>query len=341
MPPQSCLNLLAPRLPLELERKIFESAALARPMSIPHLMLVAWRVKEWVGPLLYHVVFLCSPSPMRKSHSRTFGLPTFTEDALQQRPTTCFRRAKHLFIGFKVDPSAVESWLPACSGVTNLFAQISYPTKMLHALSVLCSVRHLTIDIRSLSRTDGPCPLFRSVTHLELFELYDIGSEPEDGADRLSDNLALIPHLTHIAFNPKLPKMVSHAALAADTRLQCIAFLVSAPYTLKKTSPLLEDDRFVCVQQNLDYRLDWLRGAVTGDDYWALAEAFIAARLAGRVDRMCLHCLHSPACLILLICEIQDRATTFPTDICRGRSENGICTPIPYTVYSLMYYINY
>jgi hypothetical protein len=34
-------------LPLELERVIFEVSALSRPIDIPNLMLIAWRVKEW------------------------------------------------------------------------------------------------------------------------------------------------------------------------------------------------------------------------------------------------------------------------------------------------------
>jgi hypothetical protein len=36
-----------PRLPYELERVIFEIAAVSRPTSIPNLMLTAWRVKDW------------------------------------------------------------------------------------------------------------------------------------------------------------------------------------------------------------------------------------------------------------------------------------------------------
>ncbi|KAJ7339007.1 hypothetical protein DFH08DRAFT_964061 [Mycena albidolilacea] len=77
--------------------------------------------------------------------------------------------------------------------------------------------------------------------------------------------------------------MVSHAAISADTRLHCIVFLGSQP-AVADTSPLSMDSRFVCVQQTLDYRLDWLQGAVSGEDYWALADAFIAARRAGKAD---------------------------------------------------------
>jgi hypothetical protein len=37
----------SPILPPELEREIFEICAISRPASIPNLMLVAQRVKEW------------------------------------------------------------------------------------------------------------------------------------------------------------------------------------------------------------------------------------------------------------------------------------------------------
>jgi hypothetical protein len=33
--------------PLELEQRIFELAALSRPVCIPNLIRVAWRVKNW------------------------------------------------------------------------------------------------------------------------------------------------------------------------------------------------------------------------------------------------------------------------------------------------------
>ncbi|KAJ7832485.1 hypothetical protein B0H13DRAFT_2370920 [Mycena leptocephala] len=45
---------LFPSLRLDLERQIFETAALSRPVSIPNMMRVAWRVK--VEPLLYRTL---------------------------------------------------------------------------------------------------------------------------------------------------------------------------------------------------------------------------------------------------------------------------------------------
>ncbi|KAJ7339058.1 hypothetical protein DFH08DRAFT_876067 [Mycena albidolilacea] len=276
---------LEPRLPQDLERRIFEIAAMDRPVSIPKLMLVAWRAKDWLEPLLYRVVFLGSSHIRNRGYCRTFGLPTFKEATLKDRPPACFQRVKHLFIGAGLDDSEAEGWLAACPNIINLFIQFS-STPLLRVLNALHGVRCLTIDVCAICGTDIPHILFLAVTHLELLELSTIHRED---AVRLSQNLALIPHLTHIALNPNLDRMVSHAALAADTRLQCIAFLWSSPYALGDTSPLLNDARFVCIQQSmehhLDYRTDWLRGAVGGDDYWALADTFIAARRAGKVER--------------------------------------------------------
>ncbi|KAJ7802274.1 hypothetical protein B0H14DRAFT_3884647 [Mycena olivaceomarginata] len=137
--PSESPTLLESRLPPELECRIFEIVALARLVSIPSLMLVAKRVKEW--------------------HS-----------------------------------------------------------------------------------------LFFHVTHLELLDLHGIGVAESDS---MCGHLALIPHLTHVAFNPKLHESVSHVGLSADLRLQCIVFLVSAPYELADSSPLLGDS-FLCIQQTMD-----------------------------------------------------------------------------------------
>ncbi|KAJ7880868.1 hypothetical protein B0H13DRAFT_2345410 [Mycena leptocephala] len=42
---------------------------------------------------------------------------------------------------------------------------------------------------------------------------------------------------------------------------------------------------FVSIEETTDFRLDWLRGADTRKDYWALAERFIVARRAGKCNR--------------------------------------------------------
>jgi hypothetical protein len=60
-------------------------------------------------------------------------------------------------------------------------------------------------------------------------------------------------------------------------------FLLSLADKMEDMSPLFSDVRFVFIRQKDDYRLYWLRGTATGNDCWAHADAFIAAR-AGNIS---------------------------------------------------------
>ncbi|KAJ7856774.1 hypothetical protein B0H13DRAFT_1902497 [Mycena leptocephala] len=220
---------------------VFEIAALSHPIDIPNLMLIAWRIREWVEPLLYRVVLVGSLKPHIIS-----GFPVFTADILLRviasKPPGFLQNAvRHLFFdgeaGEQSEQSEVEAILAACNRVTNLYDNFQF-----------------------------------------------IVNEDEDVCTRL----ALIPHLTHISFySAPFENTVFHAALHADTRLHCFVFFESKTVHLEyidEAGPLLGDDRLVCMEQEEDFRVDWLRGAHTGYDYWALAEAFIAAKRAGKVD---------------------------------------------------------
>jgi hypothetical protein len=288
-----------PRFPPELESSIFQTAALSRPTTILNLMLVARRVKYWyvrsglskssnvtisrVEPFLYRVV-LCS-------NLARFGLtPVFTVSILKEiiadkSQEFLHKAVRNLFLDYSVDRSAAESFLAACSGIRNLFALFNADGYMRY-LGILQDVQVLAIDVKAIFErvnVDVPHPLFLNVTHLELLDMTDISAEK---AADVCAHLASIPRLTHVALNITLHDIVSHTDLQADTRLKCIVFLSSQPGRMEDTSPLCGDARFVFIQQTEDCRLDWVRGATTGDDYWALADAFIAARRAGKIDRM-------------------------------------------------------
>ncbi|KAJ7636226.1 hypothetical protein FB45DRAFT_1055705 [Roridomyces roridus] len=119
-----------PRLPRELERTIFEiSATLSRPNRIPNLMLVAQRVRVWVEPSLYRVVFLDEELPPLDGFPR-FTWTVFT-GLLTTKPQDFFARSvRNLLIGTKsgawssndVRLKEIHSILRACSGITNLCA---------------------------------------------------------------------------------------------------------------------------------------------------------------------------------------------------------------------------
>ncbi|KAF7372800.1 hypothetical protein MSAN_00485800 [Mycena sanguinolenta] len=237
-------------------------------------MLVARRVKFWVEPLLYHVVFLSSTS---MDEARNLDLPSFTADSV---PDDYFRHVRHLFIDqMSVNQTDFEKWLLACNGTTNLFAQFDCTPEILPLLSGFINIRYLTVDVRALLGTTVSLPLFLTVTHLELLNY------THKSVDRASENISLIPHLTHLALNSDLQSRSrwSHAALCANTQLQCIVFL-SAKISLEG-SPLLDDNRFMCIDERVRYYSDWLHGAVFGEDYWSLADTFLTARRAGKIDR--------------------------------------------------------
>ncbi|KAJ6505203.1 hypothetical protein C8R45DRAFT_1209036 [Mycena sanguinolenta] len=246
----------SPKLPPELERRIFETAALARPIRVLTLMLVSRRVKIWVEPILYRVVFLTHSTA---GQLRNLGLPTFTAGALEQRSPNPFRHVRHLSIYYAVvKQPALESWILACTGVTNLYALFNCQPEILPSISGLTNVQYLTIDVRVLCGTTVLFPLFLAITHLELF---DFTHAAEENVDRVCRNISLIPRLTHLGIE-------SASELLSVTRCAL---------------PLLGDDRFVTIHEDLDPDKDWLNGAVFGEDYWALADAFLAARRAGTI----------------------------------------------------------
>ncbi|KAF7368114.1 hypothetical protein MSAN_00877600 [Mycena sanguinolenta] len=270
-----------PRLPPELEHKIFEIAAFSHPKWIPNLKLVARRVKFWIDPLLYRVIFLKNSAAMRELPH--LGVHTSTREALQQISHESLRHVRHLFFdGDAVGEAALKTWVAACTGITRLYAQIDCTPATLSLLSGFTNIRYLTIDVQALSGADVPLPLFLTVTHLELLAFGTRHIKTRDMAP-VCQNIALIPRLTHIALNPRLDSHLPHAELKANTQLQCIAFL--SPGASLAGSPLLSDDRFVCIEERRHYELDWLNGAVFGEDYWSLADAFVAGRRAGTIDR--------------------------------------------------------
>ncbi|KAJ7868503.1 hypothetical protein B0H13DRAFT_2558641 [Mycena leptocephala] len=254
---------------------VFEIAALSHPIDIPNLMLIAWRIKEWVEPLLYRVVLVGSLKPHIIS-----GFPVFTVDILlrviESKPPGFLQNAvRHLFFdgeaGEQSEQSEVEAILAACNRVKNLYDNFQFIVNV-HAIQPL---RRLALPLETFLERCRRDPS----TACLLF------SEDEDVCTRL----ALIPHLTHISFySAPFENTVFYAALHADTRLHCFVFFESKTVHLEyidEAGPLLGDDRLVCMEQEEDFRANWLHGAHTGYDYWTLAEAFIAAKRAGKVDR--------------------------------------------------------
>ncbi|KAJ6571221.1 hypothetical protein B0H19DRAFT_1129421 [Mycena capillaripes] len=273
-----------PKLPRELERIIFEMAALSRPCLIPTLILVAWRIKDWLEPLLYRAVMVSAVPPRQ-----LLGFHIFRERillrAIDNKPPAFFQNhVRHLFLENAPNREDMEAILTACDHVTHLVFLVRSPSPFLPVLASLQCLQRFTIGIEALftgwSGVDFAHPVFRNITHLELLETY----YPD--VERISPGLLLVPHLTHIAFNIDLPPRGSplDTQLRADARLMCIIFL-ARPWIIGQYIGREVDERVVCIDRRTEYREQWLRSADTGSDYWALAEEFIAAKRIARVDR--------------------------------------------------------
>jgi hypothetical protein len=125
--------------------------------------------------------------------------------------------------------------------------------------------------------------LLGKITHLELFDT--------TGSERMENLVAcfhLMPRLTHLALASISFGVPLQTALR-DKNMQCILFLVSdsvVPQEPESPGVLAEDDQFVCMDQreHTGARTGY-EARIRGESYWALADAFIAARRKGTVDR--------------------------------------------------------
>ncbi|KAJ7430211.1 hypothetical protein B0H11DRAFT_2138202 [Mycena galericulata] len=275
--------------PVELERVIFEIAARDWPVAIPSLMLVAQRVKQWVEPLLYRVIILSS----QKSAFHLHGFPRLTVGFLlrviQEKPPGFLRDSvrhvfvRHLFRGDtdtawhprRVENPALDAILAACTGVADLFLGfgVSATREVLGAMSCL---RRLTLEIDLLF--DGyPVnfmhPLFRNITHLEVLDSASVRESAWPA-------IASIPNLTHLAFCDPAFCPIFASVLRTSSRMQCLIFLCADKVQMEE---MPEDPRFV-VSGKVDFDADWQNGSRGGDDYWARADRFLAARRLARIE---------------------------------------------------------
>ncbi|KAJ6468919.1 hypothetical protein C8R45DRAFT_435870 [Mycena sanguinolenta] len=271
-------------LPPELERHIFELAALSRPVSIPHMMRVAWRIKQWVQPLLFlTLVFGCDSID---------GLPVCDVEiiaCLAQHPDSILDAARNV-IAFLISPAALNTIIQACPRIENLFmlptgalpaeglsAFDDLPLKHLHA-----SPYHI-LDLTSATTVLRPPFLY--ITHLELCAELDREDDNDDEALARWMTLASLPKLSHLALNSNVDMHVYVHLLAACKALHALILLRGPPRRKPaEMDILIENPRFVMMLVE-HYTADWQRGVLLGNDFWARADLLIAKRISGEVDR--------------------------------------------------------
>ncbi|KAJ6485194.1 hypothetical protein DFH09DRAFT_1211028 [Mycena vulgaris] len=269
-----------PALPLELERQIFELTAFSRPASVPNLMLVAWRVKHWVEPLLYRTIVL-GLNPIPDLPGRGYyaaadevlpTVPAFLRDATRNLMLWNPENNHYLFLFPRLENLWISTLRPETADTTPEIASLKY--------------LHCTLDdFLCLVPVPSFChPLFANITHLEMLEefYFDVHATDPPGW-----RFASLPCLTHLAFNSAFMVPVCVHVLTLQY-LRAVILLQCTPTDLQSSEIEVEvfaaDPRFVMTSgQNCGNH--WQMGVLTGRDYWARADAFIAKRISGEIDR--------------------------------------------------------
>ncbi|KAJ7112714.1 hypothetical protein C8R44DRAFT_882466 [Mycena epipterygia] len=272
---------ITPTLPLELERYIFEIAALARPKSIPDLMRVAWRVKHWLEPLLYRTLVvrhLAEPTDCFPS----CDVATFMKIASTQKMSFLRDSVRNLVVDF-LSTEDTHAVLSACPSVENLHvitagtSNLPFTAPPLDAMPL----RHLYCGLKEFCTITSFEPFhhssFHRITHLELF----YGLEGPWTWSRLVE----LPQLTHLTHSTATVIPACGQVLADLKSLRALIILDIPPADPSAELDLLsEDPRFVMIQLD-SYEQDWQEGILTGVDYWVRADEFIAKRISGEIDR--------------------------------------------------------
>ncbi|KAJ7763995.1 hypothetical protein DFH07DRAFT_956266 [Mycena maculata] len=287
-----------PYLPPDLEREIFEIAALSDTRFIPRLLLVAQRVKTWIEHLLYRVLCVSAPRLIRGSlripHRNLL-------DILDLRPANFLAHTRHLSLTCTLTVDDTVHLLSHCDGIVNLglfqFQVDATQHTLLSALAKL-KLERLATDVESLfpEGVDFTHIIFAQITHLDLLR-----PPTADDPHAWAEGCAQLPHLTHISFTAppiRIVDPISDSAfrtilrgiLRRCARIEVLVLIVISSqlreYMLQHLY-FADDPRSVLMAaytfSNSSFD-DWERGARGGEDHWMRAERFVKQRLSGEVE---------------------------------------------------------
>ncbi|KAJ6562460.1 hypothetical protein B0H19DRAFT_1144619 [Mycena capillaripes] len=308
---------MAPILPPELEREIFEIFASSGMKSIPSLLCVARRVKHWLEPRLYRVAVVRDDKNLRYPGRQLFATsgdavipPYALTAAIARHPASFFHaHVRHLFLDCRAYLYSNEfdethmprrtvngntlrdraALLEVCSGTTDLhLLNINDAPALLAGISKM-PLRRLTANLSFFFGSgnspdpfaiDFSLPMFSGMTHLAMSDsLPDIST----AADWVP-GLAALPRLTHLSFehDELHPLFLQVADACAGLRvLVVLVGMLSAGQ--KVTWELREVERHPRVVTMPDHKRfdganDWHRGARGLGDYWDRAEDLLEER---------------------------------------------------------------
>ncbi|KAJ7255956.1 hypothetical protein C8J57DRAFT_1517678 [Mycena rebaudengoi] len=260
---------ILPAFPPELEREVFEIAAIETPQSMPQLVRVVRLVCVWIEPLLYRTLILTWERD-----------PDALRTAIEIHPAKFAKYLQNLLEWEEpIDKDFFMHILSLCSGIRNL-VMFSPHSKMVPSLEAM-QLRRLSVILLDL--VDGPSvdppphPLFRTLTHLDLWD-----------SNMTTLPFSQFPALTHLSVNNL---NAQSSPFLASTLRGCARLCVLVDMRMSPFAPGLEahhsvdDPRFVLMcLTNEDYVADWKVGDDGGKDFWVRAELFVAKRKRGEVQ---------------------------------------------------------
>ncbi|KAJ7203071.1 hypothetical protein GGX14DRAFT_570331 [Mycena pura] len=252
-------------------------------------MRVAWRVKQWVEPLLYRtlVIGMDVMDGLPACDMQTFNRIT------QTKPPAFLANAVRNVMLPNLYAYQVHAILSACPGIENLYPLYAPPCNLTLPAFDVPSLRHLHClpdDVFDLYSIDPFVhTMIAHITHLELLD--DLRASDPMREIPFGTRLSVLPHLTHLALSLGHPRIwVCVQVLAECKCLRVLVVLCEQKWQEEARHAGLEvlasDVRGVMMPFSLRNSVkDWQPGILTGNDYWARAEALIAMRISGEVDR--------------------------------------------------------
>ncbi|KAJ7894966.1 hypothetical protein B0H14DRAFT_2334180 [Mycena olivaceomarginata] len=268
-------------LPPELERQIFEAAAVLYPETIANLLLVAARVLEWIEPLRYRTfTIMSSPS----------SCPRFRllKKAIQYKPAQFIHdHVWHLLADRdkNYEPGPFGDILRGCTGIRSLVFFHVHP----HMLSHLQALRPLRLSAPLGSvfgggevnefTVDFTLPMFSFITHLDVFDILEL--DPWSSWS----TIGLLPRLTHLAFLELSNTWADKILVTCPRLLVLVSMYCEEPMHLAAADRECSDPRFLWMVLATDaYTLDWQTGIQGGMDFWARADVFVAKKSRGEIE---------------------------------------------------------
>ncbi|KAF7300543.1 hypothetical protein HMN09_00939100 [Mycena chlorophos] len=274
-----------PRLPPELEREIFETAAILHPGTIPALVATARRVQEWTEPMLFRVLRFKLGTPQTEAflHALRTKPPDFAARSVRHIFFEALDRSVPLAVGLEI--------LQKCPGIVDFGTTKAFTGRaVLDALRGLPNLRVLTLGLSSLdSETDESlASALERVTHLTVLDR-DYPS--------IVKLLPRLPRLTHFAMKHSTdhggsPLPLPDPNIFADILSSCPHLHVLLITSAKSPFPVIyphgpptSDPRLVFAFRDVGYVgfwSGWLAIAYGQDeDIWVLAEGIVKARVSG------------------------------------------------------------